>query len=102
MIGIHPLAVTALQATSLLVPKNQTRLSSNRSCYIDNDKYSCFLQTTKDKPQFSVKWGNKMFVKEANKPFFIEHPLLNKYTFKITNVRPKPMPVSIFEWLKSR
>lgn len=43
-----------------------------------------------------------MFVKEANKPFSIEHPLLNKYTFKITNVRPKPKPVSIFDWLKSR
>ena len=102
MIGSHPLTVTAFQATSLLVPKNQIRHSSNQSCYIDNNKYSCFLRITKDKPQFSVKWGNKIFVREADKPFSIEHPLLNKYTFKITNLRLKPRPVSIFEWLKTR
>ena len=101
MIGSHPLTVTVLQLTSLLSPKNQTRLLNSRSCYIDNNKYSAFLQTTKDKPQFSVKWGNKILVKEANKPFSVEHPLLNKHTFKITNVRPKPKPISIFEWLKN-
>ena len=102
MIGFHPLAATALQATSLLVPKSQTHLLSSQSCYIDNSKYSCFLQVTQDEPQFSVKWGNKMLVKEANKPFSIEHPLLSRYTFKITSVRYKPTPVSILDWLKSR
>ena len=106
MIGSHPLTVTALQAGQLALHKmEQTSVdhpSSSRSCYINNDKYSCFLQITQDEPQFSVKWGNKMLVKEANKPFSIEHPLLSKYTFKITNVRLKPKPMSIFEWLKTR
>ena len=102
MIGSNLLQVTALQLTNLLAPKSQTQFLNNRSCYIENDKCSGFLQTTQEEPQFSVKWGNKMLVKEANKPFSIEHPLLNKYTFKVTNVRLKPKPVSIFEWLKSR
>ena len=106
MIGLIPLHVTALQAGQLALHKmEQTPVdhpSSSRSCYINNDKYSCFLQITQDEPQFSVKWGNKMLIKEANKPFSIEHPLLSKYTFKITNVRPKLKPISIFEWLKTR
>ena len=71
-------------------------------CSIEDGKCSAFLHLTEDAPEFSIRWGNKMLVKEANKPFSIEHPLLNKHTFKITNVRPKPKPISIFEWLKTR
>lgn len=93
MIGFHQLTVTEI--TNLI-------LNDTKFCSIENDKCFAFLHLTEETPEFSIRWGNKMLVKEANKPFSIEHPLLNKYTFKITNVRPKPKPVSIFEWLKSR